>query len=79
MLSVGGSIGYFQGDVRKLVDDIGALKPTLFVGVPRVFERIYNGVQDQVRVEGRRVWGRCAQDVGELWMCGENICVQMKQ
>jgi long-chain acyl-CoA synthetase len=31
-LSVGARIGYFQGDVRKLVDDIGALKPTLFIG-----------------------------------------------
>ena len=49
MLSLGASIGYFQGDVRKLIDDIGALRPTMFVGVPRVFERIYDGVQGQVR------------------------------
>lgn len=31
-LSVGARIGYYQGDVRKLVDDIAALKPTLFIG-----------------------------------------------
>lgn len=31
-LSVGASIGYYQGDVKKLVDDIAALKPTLFIG-----------------------------------------------
>ena len=31
-LSVGARIGYFQGDVRKLVDDIAALRPTLFIG-----------------------------------------------
>ena len=31
-LSVGGRIGYFQGDPRKLVDDIGELKPTIFLG-----------------------------------------------
>jgi long-chain acyl-CoA synthetase len=48
MLSLGGSIGYYQGDVRKLVDDIAALRPTLFAGVPRVFERIYNGVMEKV-------------------------------
>ena len=32
-LSVGARIGYYQGDVRKLVDDIAALKPTLFIGM----------------------------------------------
>ncbi len=26
-----------------------ALKPTLFAGVPRVFERIYSGINDQAR------------------------------
>jgi len=50
MLHVGGSIGYWQGDVKKLMDDIGALRPTVFVGVPRVFERICGGIRDQVRV-----------------------------
>lgn len=56
LLYVGGSIAYFQGDIRKLVDDIGALRPTIFAGVPRVFERIYNGVMDQVRTHAC-VWG----------------------
>ena len=31
-LSVGARIGYFQGDVKKLVDDISTLRPTLFIG-----------------------------------------------
>eukprot|EP00798_Chlamydomonas_sp_ICE-L_P002723 gene2723-12596_t len=52
MMYFGSSIGYWQGDIKKLMDDIGALKPTLFAGVPRVFERIYNGVIDQVRAGG---------------------------
>lgn len=43
LLSKGGRIGYFRGDVKLLVDDIAALQPTLFVGVPRVFDRIYSG------------------------------------
>jgi len=30
------------------VDDIGALKPTLFIGVPRVFDRIYGGISAQI-------------------------------
>lgn len=33
-LSVGARIGYFQGDPRKLVDDIGELRPTIFFGAP---------------------------------------------
>jgi acyl-CoA synthetase (AMP-forming)/AMP-acid ligase II len=37
-----------QGDATKLVDDIGALKPTLFIGVPRVFDRIYGGISAQI-------------------------------
>ncbi|KAG2442580.1 hypothetical protein HXX76_002665 [Chlamydomonas incerta] len=48
MLSVGGCVGYWQGDIRKLMDDVCALRPTLFCGVPRVFERVYNGVRDKV-------------------------------
>jgi len=48
MLYVGGSIGYWQGDVKKLMDDLGALRPTIFVGVPRVFERICGGINDMV-------------------------------
>ena len=56
MLSLGASIGYFQGDVRKLIDDIGALRPTMFVGVPRVFERIYDGVLSQVHGRSGVEW-----------------------
>jgi long-chain acyl-CoA synthetase len=48
LLSVGGSIGYYRGDVKKLVEDIGALRPTIFVGVPRVYEKIQMGVLDKV-------------------------------
>lgn len=49
MISLGCKIGYWQGNVNLLVDDIGALKPSMFIGVPRVFDRIYNRVIDQVR------------------------------
>jgi len=48
MISLGAKIGYWQGNVNVLVDDIGALKPSIFIGVPRVFDRIYSGVTDQV-------------------------------
>jgi long-chain acyl-CoA synthetase len=47
-LSIGGRIGYWQGKLPKLVEDIGKLKPTIFIGVPRVFDKIYNGINDAV-------------------------------
>ncbi|XP_042441292.1 long chain acyl-CoA synthetase 1-like [Zingiber officinale] len=40
----GASIGYYQGDIHALRDDLMELKSTLFVGVPRVFEKVYEGV-----------------------------------
>jgi len=49
ILGVGGAIGYWQGDILKLADDIGALQPTLFAGVPRVFDRIYKRAIEQVQ------------------------------
>lgn len=41
----GGSIGFYQGDVRKLVDDIATLRPTILAGVPRVWTRIHDKVK----------------------------------
>ncbi|KAL6347909.1 hypothetical protein AAG906_037638 [Vitis piasezkii] len=39
----GSSIGFWGADVRYLMEDIQELKPTIFCGVPRVYERIYGG------------------------------------
>lgn len=40
----GGRIGFFQGDVRKLLDDIKELQPTVFPSVPRLLNRVYDKV-----------------------------------
>ncbi|KAI6235242.1 Arachidonate--CoA ligase [Aphelenchoides besseyi] len=45
VLSLGGSIGYFSGDVRTLMDDMQALKPTIFPTVPRLLNRFYDLLQ----------------------------------
>ena len=47
-MSLGASIGYWRGDIKGLIDDIAALRPTLFIGVPRVFDRIYTSVMAKV-------------------------------
>lgn len=48
MFSNGGQIGFFQGDVRKLMDDIKELQPTVFPCVPRLLNRFYDKVQSNV-------------------------------
>jgi long-chain acyl-CoA synthetase len=42
MFASGGRVGYFQGNIKLLMDDIQALKPTIFAGVPRIFSRVYD-------------------------------------
>ncbi|OQU82478.1 hypothetical protein SORBI_3006G247300 [Sorghum bicolor] len=48
----GASIGFWRGDVKLLVEDIGELKPTIFCAVPRVLGRIYGGLQDKITAGG---------------------------
>ncbi|KAJ2809501.1 medium-chain fatty acid-CoA ligase faa2 [Coemansia guatemalensis] len=48
----GARIGFNQGDVRKVVEDIGELRPTVLVGVPRIFNRIHDQVWSQVNARG---------------------------
>ncbi|CAH1795346.1 unnamed protein product [Owenia fusiformis] len=40
----GASVGYFQGDIKTLMDDIKELRPTLFPSVPRLLNRLYDKV-----------------------------------
>lgn len=44
LIMEGGSIGFFQGDIRHLMDDMKALKPTVSPAVPRLLNRIYDQV-----------------------------------
>ncbi|CAK8570867.1 unnamed protein product [Lathyrus sativus] len=48
----GSSIGFWQGDVRFLMEDVQELKPTIFCGVPRVFDRICAGIKSKVSSAG---------------------------
>uniref|UniRef100_A0AAX7URS7 Arachidonate--CoA ligase n=1 Tax=Astatotilapia calliptera TaxID=8154 RepID=A0AAX7URS7_ASTCA len=44
MLIHGARIGYFQGDIRRLSDDMKVLKPTVFPVVPRLLNRMYDKI-----------------------------------
>lgn len=41
-----------QGDIRKLPLDIAELRPTIFTGVPRVWERIHDKVMQRLSILG---------------------------
>ena len=43
---VGAKIGFYNGDVQKISEDLQALKPTVFVSVPRLFTRFYEKMQE---------------------------------
>ncbi|KAF4654168.1 hypothetical protein FOL47_010106 [Perkinsus chesapeaki] len=65
MYHFGAAIGFSQGDPRKIMDDVRALRPTLFVGVPRILNRIYDGVVADVRKVGGAKQAICERALKE--------------
>ncbi|KAM4732741.1 long-chain-fatty-acid--CoA ligase 1-like isoform 2-T3 [Anableps anableps] len=47
MLVHGARIGFFQGDIRRLSDDLIALRPTVFPVVPRLLNRMHDKIFGQ--------------------------------
>ena len=57
MMIAGGSIGYYQGNPLKLIEDCGVLKPTLFPSVPRLFNKIYAKIKNGFEAQtGCKKW-----------------------
>ncbi|KAJ0019436.1 hypothetical protein NQD34_007005 [Periophthalmus magnuspinnatus] len=54
MFCHGARVGFYQGDISLLMDDIKTLKPTFFPVVPRLLNRIYDKVQGSVTSPLRR-------------------------
>ena len=48
----GGKIGIYSGDVRILSEDLRILKPTVLIAVPRVIQRMYDAVMNEVNKKG---------------------------
>ncbi|XP_078071192.1 long-chain-fatty-acid--CoA ligase 1-like isoform X2 [Mustelus asterias] len=67
VLSHGARIGFFQGDIRLLMDDIKVLRPTIFPVVPRLLNRMYDKVHNQAnsfikrRILGLATWRKTAE------------------
>lgn len=41
----GACAGFYRGDVRLLFDDIAILAPTIFISVPRLWNRLFDKVR----------------------------------
>ena len=39
------AVGFFQGNAAKIIEDAQLLKPTLFIGVPRIYQRVYEVIK----------------------------------
>ena len=73
--------------MKKIVDDVAALRPTLFIAVPRVLERIQSGIAGKIAGQGavaKLVFG-LAYKIKQmrLWMGssveGVSLCLCLQQ
>lgn len=45
---MGGCVGFYSGDIKRLNDDLQALKPTIMPAVPRLLNRVYDKIHGEV-------------------------------
>jgi len=70
-LYYGGKVGTFSGNVALLTQDLAALRPTVMIVVPRVLQRINEGIQSKLR-EG----GALTRFVFKAAWHGKNFCLK---
>jgi len=46
MYMLGGSVGFYGGDIKRLAEDMKALRPTVMPAVPRLLNRMYDKVSE---------------------------------
>ncbi|MEU6013478.1 AMP-dependent synthetase/ligase [Streptomyces sp. NPDC047515] len=48
-------------DIKNLTDELASFRPTLILGVPRVFEKVYNAARAKAQADGKgRIFDRAA-------------------
>jgi long-chain acyl-CoA synthetase len=52
IVSVGGAIAFYRGDILKLLEDVGEAKPTIFPAVPRLLNRIHSKILGTINEAG---------------------------
>lgn len=45
---MGGCVGFYSGDIKRLNDDLLALRPTIMPAVPRLLNRVYDKIHGEV-------------------------------
>ena len=45
------AIGFFSGHPTRIVSDAQALKPTVFIGVPRILTRVYDSIMKKINAQ----------------------------
>ena len=48
LLSMGCLVGIFAGNIRKIKEDLEIFKPTIFVSVPRLYNRFYDVIKEKI-------------------------------
>lgn len=59
----GGSVGFYQGEPLKILEDVAALRPTIFPSVPRLLNRVYDKI-----LAGVEEAGGCVFDVAAAFV-----------
>jgi long-chain acyl-CoA synthetase len=50
------------GDIKEVTAELAAFRPTLILGVPRVFEKVYNSARAKAQAEGKvKIFDRAAE------------------
>jgi long-chain acyl-CoA synthetase len=52
VLDVGGTLVYWSGDPRRILEEVASTAPTHFVAVPRIYEKLHTGVVSAVAGAG---------------------------
>jgi long-chain acyl-CoA synthetase len=51
LLASGAGVGFYRGDITKVVEDLAALQPTVFCAVPRLYTRIHDRIALKISEE----------------------------
>ena len=70
LLAIAGqSVTYFVEDPRQIIANLKEIRPTVFTSVPRFYEKVYEGIQEQIAAQQglpRRL-ARAALEAGAAW------------
>jgi long-chain acyl-CoA synthetase len=61
-LATGSGIGYFHGNIQELVEDLQLLRPTMFSGVPRLYNRFGSKIKEAT-IEATGIRGALSRHV----------------